>query len=331
MYFYVSAVWDRVGPTMGAIQAAARGSSRLPLRAQYSEMESMLSTMPTSQVFNYLESNREEYRLSNDLTKIVLTFPSFTEQSWARARGRCMKIDHCVVEYRQQVPINAGGHVIVEVHDTRMALDESLQATFTFPIRCNIDLHYFSSSFFSIKDDNPWALYYKVEGSNVNIGTHFAKFKAKLKMSTAKHSVDVIFKPPTVKIHSKEFNSQHVDFSHVGYAKVERKLIRSTSARRLTQGTRIPELRPGDSWATRSMVGTTIDNDTTIDDTNYPYSGLHRLQPSMLDPGQSASLIGANRAHSNISLSRNELEELVAGVVQTCINQNNSANVTKAL
>ncbi|KAL4354935.1 hypothetical protein GQ457_06G010890 [Hibiscus cannabinus] len=197
-------------------------------------MESILSTTPSSQVFNYIESNREEYRLSNDLTKIVLTFPSFTEQSWARARGRYMKIDHCVVE-------------------------------------CNIDLHYFSSSFFSIKDENPWALYYKVEGSNVNIGTHFAKFKAKLKMSTAKHSVDVIFKPPIVKIHPKEFNSQHVDFSHVG------------------------------------------------------------LQTSMLDPGHSASVIGANRAHSNLSLSRNELEELVARVVQTCINQNNSANVTKPL
>ncbi|KAL4278743.1 hypothetical protein GQ457_03G013160 [Hibiscus cannabinus] len=270
-------------------------------------MESTLSTNPTGHVFNYIESSREEYRLSNDLTRIVLTFPSFAEQSWARARGRCMKIDHCVVEYRQQVPINAGGKVIVEISIISPHL------------------------FFSIKDENPWALYYKVEGSNVNIGTHFAKFKAKLKMSTAKHSVDVIFKPPTVKIHSKDFNSQHVDFSHVGYAKVERKLIRSTSARRLTMGNRVPELRPGDSWATRSAIGTAIDNDSTIEDTNYPYSGLHRLQPSMLDPGHSASVIGANRAHSNLSLSRNELEELVAGVVQTCINQNNSANVTKPL
>ncbi|KAK8985653.1 hypothetical protein V6N11_068901 [Hibiscus sabdariffa] len=238
-------------------------------------MDSRLSNAQGS-MFNYIESNREEYKLSNDLNEIVLTFPLITEQAWARARGRCMKIDHCVIEYRQQVPMNVAGTVIVEVHDTSLNTDESLQATFTFPIRCNIDLHYFSSSFCSVKDPNPWGLYYRVEESNVINETHFAKFKARLKMSTVKHSVDVVFKRQTVKI-------------------------------RLEQRPRLPELRPGETWATRSTIGTDVDNESTINDKNYPYSTLHGLQPSMLDPGQSASVVGAERTQSNITISRNEL------------------------
>ncbi|KAK8548771.1 hypothetical protein V6N13_054450 [Hibiscus sabdariffa] len=293
-------------------------------------MDSRLSNAPGS-MFNYIESNWEEYKLSNDLTEIVLTFPSITEQAWARARGRCMKIDHCVIEYRQQVPMNAAGTVIVEVHDTRLNADESLQATFTFPIRCNIDLHYFSSSFFSVKDPNPWGLYYRVEESNIINRTHFAKFKARLKMSTVKHSVDVVFKPQTVKIWSKEFTMEHVDFWHVGYAKVEWKLIRSTSALRLEQRPRLPELGPGETWAIRSTIGTAMDNESTVNDRNYPYSSLHRLQPSMLDPGESASVVGAERAQSNITISRNELQELVSNAVQSCINQNGATSTPKPL
>ncbi|QUS52922.1 movement protein [Muntingia yellow spot virus] len=193
-------------------------------------MGSQLDFPPAA--FNYVESQRDEYQLSHDLTEIVLQFPSTASQLTARLSRSCMKIDHCVIEYRQQVPINASGAVIVEIHDKRMTDNESLQASWTFPIRCNIDLHYFSSSFFSLKDPIPWKLYYRVSDTNVHQRTHFAKFKGKLKLSTAKHSVDIPFRPPTVKILSKQFSEKDIDFSHVGYGKYERKLIRSASSSR---------------------------------------------------------------------------------------------------
>ncbi|KAK8622713.1 hypothetical protein V6N13_117617 [Hibiscus sabdariffa] len=124
---------------------------------------------------------------------------------------------------------------------------------------------------------------------------------------------------------------EHVDFWHVGYAKVERKLIQSTSALRLEQRPRLPELRPRETWATRSTIGTDVDNESTINDRNYPYSTLHGLQPSMLDPVQSASVVGAERTQSNITISRNELQELVSNAVQSCINQNGATSTPKPL
>ncbi|OMO55814.1 Geminivirus BL1 movement protein [Corchorus olitorius] len=290
-------------------------------------MESQLSNAP-GHFLNYIESHRDEYRLTNDLTEIVLQFPSVTEQWGAQVRRRCMKIDHCVVEYRQQVPINATGSVILEIHDKRMTDDESLQASYSFPIRCNIDLHYFSASFFSLKDPIPWKLFYRVCDTNVHNGTHFAKFKGKCKMSTAKHSVDVAFRAPTVKILSKQFTSKDVDFSHVDYGKVERKLVATSSSSRLGLPAPI-ELRPGESWAARSTIGTEIDTETELNHRTHPYRELNRLSTSMLDPGDSASMIGAARAESNITLSRAQLQDLVSSTVDMCINRNCNANQAK--
>ncbi|AEX10557.1 movement protein [Tomato dwarf leaf virus] len=252
-------------------------------------MDSQLVNPPNA--FNYIESRRDEYQLSHDHTEIILQFPSTASQLSARLNRSCMKIDHCVIEYRQQVPINATGSVIVEIHDKRMTDNESLQASWTFPIRCNIDLHYFSSSFFSLKDPIPWKLYYRVCDSNVHQMTHFAKFKGKLKLSTAKHSVDIPFRAPTVKIMSKQFTVNDIDFSHVGYGKWERKLIRSASTSRFGLPGPI-ELRPGDSWASRSTVGTAqLDADSDIGEASHPYKELNRLGTDMLDPGESASII----------------------------------------
>ncbi|AEI91364.1 movement protein [Cleome leaf crumple virus] len=283
-------------------------------------MESKLVAPPNA--FNYIESHRDEYRLSHDLTEIVLQFPSAASQISARLTRSCMKIDHCVIEYRQQVPINASGAVIVEIHDKRMTDNESLQASWTFPIRCNIDLHYFSSSFFSLKDPIPWKLYYRVSDSNVHQQTHFAKFKGKLKLSTAKHSVDIPFRAPTVKILSKQFTDKDIDFCHVGYGKWERRMTRSASSSNF--GLRGPiELRPGESWAVRSAIDSAhSDADSEMRDALHPYRHLDRLGTPILDPGESVSVLGAQRTQSNITLSLAQLNDIVKTTVQECINTN---------
>nr|AKZ17009.1 movement protein [Tomato chlorotic mottle Guyane virus] len=292
-------------------------------------MESQLVRPPTA--FNYIESQRDEYQLSHDLTEIVLQFPSTASQLSARLSRSCMKIDHCVIEYRQQVPINATGAVIVEIHDQRMTENESLQASWTFPIRCNIDLHYFYSSFFSLKDPIPWKLYYRVSDTNVHQRTHFAKFKGKLKLSTAKHSVDIPFRAPTVKILSKQFTDKDVDFSHVGYGKWERKLIRSASSSRYGLHSPITII-PGETWATRSTVGTNHhDADSDVGSSIHPYRELHRLGPSTLDPGDSASMVGAKRTESTITMSMAQLSELVKATAQECINNNCNPSQPKSL
>ncbi|ADC32515.1 nuclear shuttle protein [Merremia mosaic Puerto Rico virus] len=292
-------------------------------------MDSQLANPPNA--FNYIESNRDEYQLSHDLTEIVLQFPSTASQLTARLSRSCMKIDHCVIEYRQQVPINATGTVIVEIHDKRMIDNESLQASWTFPIRCNIDLHYFSSSFFSLKDPIPWKLYYRVSDTNVHHRTHFAKFKGKWKLSTAKHSVDIPFRAPTVKILSKQFSHKDVDFTHVDYGRWERKTLRSTSISRVGLPGPI-ELRPGESWASKSTIGLAhTDTDSELDNALHPYKELNRLGASVLDPGDSASQAGLQRAQSNITMSMAQLNELVRTTVHECINTNCNSNPPKSL
>ncbi|QIR81994.1 MP [Bean bushy stunt virus] len=291
-------------------------------------MESKLVIPPSA--FNYIESHRDEYQLSHDLTEIVLQFPSTASQLSARLSRSCMKIDHCVIEYRQQVPINASGAVIVEIHDQRMIDSESLQASWTFPIRCNIDLHYFSSSFFSLKDPIPWKLYYRVCDSNVHQMTHFAKFKGKLKLSTAKHSVDIPFRAPTVKILSKQFSDKDIDFNHVGYGKWERRMVRSASSRFGLPGP--IEIKPGESWASRSTIGISqSDADSEMGDALHPYRELNRLGSTVLDPGESASVVGLQRTQSNITMSMAQLNELVRTTVHECINSNCNTHKPKTL
>lgn len=293
------------------------------------DMSSTLAAAPNA--FNYIESRRDEYRLSHDLTEIVLQFPSTTSQITAKLSRSCMKIDHCVIEYRQQVPINASGTVIVEIHDKRMTDDESLQASWTFPIRCNIDLHYFSASFFSLKDPIPWKLYYKVSDANVHQMTHFAKFKGKLKLSSAKHSVDIPFRAPTVKLLSKQFCEKDVDFWHVGYGKWERRLVKSASLSR--SGLKGPiEICPGENWATKSTIITNKSNaDLSISDDLLPYRELNKLGTSVLDPGDSVSMVGIQRSQSNITMSMSQLNELVKSTVHECINSSCIPPIPKSL
>ncbi|CAA75140.1 BC1 [Tomato mosaic Havana virus-[Quivican]] len=283
-------------------------------------MNSQLANPPSA--FNYIESHRDEYQLSHDPTEIVLQFPSTESQISARFSRSCMKIDHCVIEYRQQVLITTGGTVIVEIHDKRMTDNESLQASWTFPIRCNIDLHYFSASFFSLKDPIPWKLYYRVSDSNVHQRTHFAKFKGKLKLSTAKHSVDILpgtnSEDPIQTVHGQRCGT----FQHVDYGKWERKPIRCQSMSRV--GYRRPNRNqnPGESWA---FPGVTIgiaqsEADSEVENEIHPYRQLNRLGTNFLDPGDSASMVGARRTESNITMSMGQLNELVRTTVQECIN-----------
>ncbi|AAL05284.1 movement protein [Macroptilium yellow mosaic Florida virus] len=292
-------------------------------------MESQLANPPNA--FNYIESHRDEYQLSHDLTELILQFPSTVSQLASRLSRSCMKIDHASIRYRQQVPINATGSVLVEIHDKRMTDNESLQASWTFPIRCNIDLHYFSSSFFSLKDPIPWKLYYRVSDTNVHQRTHFAKFKGKLKLSTAKHSVDIPFRAPTVKILSKQFSNRDVDFSHVDYGKWERKLIRSASTSRY--GLRSPlELQPGESWATRSSIGLAqTDADSEAENALHPYKKLSGWEQAYWTPEIRLQLLGAQRAQSNITMSMAQLNELVRTTVQECVNSNCNHSQPKSL
>nr|CZF95146.1 movement porotein [Tomato leaf curl New Delhi virus] len=71
-------------------------------------------------VGGYIQSERVEYALTNDATEVTLSFPSMFEQKISQLRNKCMKIDHVVLEYRNQVPINAVGHVVIEIHDMRL-------------------------------------------------------------------------------------------------------------------------------------------------------------------------------------------------------------------
>nr|CAG29038.1 BC1 [East African cassava mosaic virus] len=286
---------------------------------------------------NYINSKRTEYALTNDAAPINLQFPSSFEQATMRLKGRCMKIDHIIIEYRNQVPFNATGSVIVEIRDNRVSLEDAAQAAFTFPIACNVDLHYFSSTYFSISDPSPWKIMYRVEDSNVVEGVKFASIKAKLRLSSAKHSTDIRFKPPTINILSKGYTKDCIDFWSVEKGETRRRLLNPTphahSPRPIAH--RPITILPGETWATKSQIGlpsssgptrlehfrsqsmrmdpSTIPTDLDNDSTDYPYQRLHRLHTPELDPGDSVS-----QAQSD-SVSRKDLETLLESTINKCL------------
>nr|UUA79841.1 movement protein [Dolichos yellow mosaic virus]UUA79849.1 movement protein [Dolichos yellow mosaic virus] len=285
----------------------------------------------------YIESKRCEYRLTNNETPITLQFPSSFEQTKVRMMGKCMKVDHIVIEYRNQVPFNAKGSVIVTIRDNRLSDDEASQAAFTFPIGCNVDLHYFSSSFFSLKDETPWELIYRVEDSNVVDGTTFAQIKAKLKLSSAKHSTDITFKPPTINILSKNYTKDCVDFWSVDKPKAVRRLLQPAAV----NGPRAHQIKlmPGETWATRSTIGRSssmrYDLDSTsgpkyelglntYSDAEFPLKHLHKLPENSLDPGDSISQT------NSMNLSKADIENIVESTVNKCLIKQRT-DVCKAL
>nr|AVU88413.1 movement protein [Ramie yellow mosaic virus] len=275
----------------------------------------------------YINSERLEYALTNDATEVVLAFPSMFEQKLSMLRNRCMKIDHVVLEYRNQVPINATGHVVVEIHDRRLTDGDTKQAEFTIPIKCNCNLHYYSSSYFSIKDTNPWRVEYRVEDTNVVNGVHFCRIMGKLKLSTAKHSTSVEFKPPKIELLSKEFNLNDIDFWAVGAKAQPRKLIQGASL--LSQRSasfRAPNLLigPNESWASRSEVGQTSRSEIgQASHTSRPYQGLNVLNEGAIDPGPSASQVG--------SITKDDISDIIAKTVEMCIKSNVTAAPSKPI
>nr|AIP87734.1 movement protein [East African cassava mosaic Cameroon virus] len=286
---------------------------------------------------NYIHSKRTEYALTNDAALINLQFPSSFEQATMRLKGRCMKIDHIIIEYRNQVPFNATGSVIVEIRDNRLSLEDAAQAAFTFPIACNVDLHYFSSTYFSISEPSPWRIMYRVEDSNVVEGVKFASIKAKLRLSSAKHSTDIRFKPPTINILSKGYTKDCIDFWSVEKGETRRRLLNPTptahSQRLITN--RPINILPGETWATKSQIGlpcssgqrdiaflrsqsmridpTTRPLDTDNDSSEFPYQGLHRLSTPVLDPGDSVSQTQSD------TVSRKDLESIIETTIHRCL------------
>nr|QSX72061.1 BC1 protein [Squash leaf curl China virus]URY16875.1 BC1 [Squash leaf curl China virus]USN24661.1 BC1 [Squash leaf curl China virus]USN24670.1 BC1 [Squash leaf curl China virus]CAJ97389.1 BC1 protein [Squash leaf curl China virus] len=270
-------------------------------------------------VGGYIESDRVEYALTNDAAEVTLTFPSMFEQKISQLRNRCMKIDHVLLEYRSQVPINAVGHVVIEIHDMRLTEGDTKQAEFTIPIKCNCNLHYYSSSYFSVKDKNPWRVEYKVENTNVVNGVHFCKMLGKLKLSSAKHSTDVEFRAPRIEIQSKEFTVNDIDFWSVGSKPQTRRLVDGSRLMgHSSRSLRVPHLAigPNESWASRSEVG-------LVSVTSRPYKNLSGLDESAIDPGPSASQVG--------SITRDEITEIITKTVEQCMKSNVNAPLTKGV
>ncbi|ACB44965.1 movement protein [Tomato leaf curl Palampur virus-[Jiroft:melon]] len=270
-------------------------------------------------VGGYVQSERIEYALTNDAAEVKLMFPSMFEQKISQLRNRCMKIDHVVLEYRNQVPINAVGHVVIEIHDMRLTEGDTKQAEFTIPIKCNCNLHYYSSSYFSLKDVNPWRVEYRVENTNVVNGVHFCKMLGKLKLSSAKHSTDVEFRPPKIEIQSKEFTLNDIDLWSVGSKKLTRRLVDgSRLIGHSSRSLRVPYLRigPNESWASRSEIGHSSVS-------GRPYRNLSGLDDSAIDPGPSAS--------QTESMTRDEIADIITKTVEQCIKSNVNAPLSKGV
>nr|QDQ68926.1 movement protein [Pepper yellow vein Mali virus] len=285
----------------------------------------------------YIESQRNEYQLTNDATPIKLQFPSSVQRATSGLMGRCMKIDHIIIEYRNQVPFNATGSVIVEIRDHRISSDEAAQAAFTFPILCNVGPSLTSHPLFSLSRILHLGRFvYKVEDSNVVEGTRFASIKAKLRLSSAKHSTDIRFKPPTINILSKGFTKDCVDFWSVERGLTSRRLLNPnpSSARIHGLGPAI-QLLPGETWATRSTIGDSdgrynqpvrsssfrlprstpslVEEQSSSTARQYPYRRLEKLDATAIDPGDSISQGGTD------SISRRELTSIIESTINKCL------------
>lgn len=78
------------------------------------------------------------------------------------------------------------GLAIVEIHDECIEERYTLQPKFHFLIDCQIDLHYYFSSYYSINHPIHWRAYFHVEESNIKVGSYLTKFTGLLKLSTSR-------------------------------------------------------------------------------------------------------------------------------------------------
>ena len=273
-----------------------------------------------SSALAYATSDRTEFQLSSEKTEVTLLFPSTIEQKLSKLLGKCLRIDHVVLEYRNQVPVNATGHVVIEMHDTRLYEGDSKQAEFTIPIGCNCNIHYYSSSYFSPRDPNPWKVMYRVDDTNVVDGVHFCRMQGKLKMSSAKQSSEIQFKSPKIEILSKAYNMTNIDFWSVPHSQVSRKPVQGlTNLRSQSSRYTTPAIQPGQSWASASTIG--IDEQEDL-----PYGNLHRLQDKTLDPGPSASEVVCNTTNVN-----DDVINIIKKTVELCMEGSNVTSNVKPI
>ncbi|XP_039118464.1 uncharacterized protein LOC120254413 [Dioscorea cayenensis subsp. rotundata] len=252
---------------------------------------------------------RSEYRLTTDLTPINLVFPSFSELAWAKVQGHSLQVDHCRIEYNPQVPFNATGLVVVEIHDERVDIGHTLQAEYCFPIACQIDLNYYSSSYFSVHDPIPLKAFYYVLDSNVKVGSHFTKFKGLLKLAAAKKSNNILYRGPSVKIHSPSFTMDDIDFKHVAKAPVSRAICRSTST--LPTFDRFL-LLPGESYLDK--VSTMV--------MEHGLSGNGPTVTEVIDVGLSISEVGCSSSsagRASISMGPDDLGVIIGKSISEAI------------
>lgn len=166
----------------------------------------------------YHKSRRNEYRLSNSTQNIKMSFPSLKDLTLSRLTRKCMKIDHCQIEYRPLTPHNAQGLVDIEIHDMRLNVDQSRQAWYRLPIHGHYQLNFFSDSYFSMNDAIPWKATIRTSRTNMNTDTPFCTIKARLKLSSEKHSEFITWRSPSVKIIAGHVSHDQIDFGHVDRA-----------------------------------------------------------------------------------------------------------------
>lgn len=133
--------------------------------------------------------------------------------------------------------------------------------------------------------------------SNVRVGSHFTKFKGLLKLAAARRSNNIIYRGPSVKIHSPSFSMDNVDFKHVAKAPVSRAVCRSTSN---LQPYDHFLLLPGESY--REKASTIVMGDGL--------SGNGPTVTKVIDVGPSISEVGcssSSASRASISMGPEEL------------------------
>ncbi|QIE08114.1 movement protein [Camellia oleifera geminivirus] len=164
------------------------------------------------------------------MSNISITNPKIGDALWQKMTFKSMKIDKCKISYRPQCPFNSAGRVEVEIRDTRLRADDQLQARFTFPVTCPVDITYFGNAYAAAdKNGCPWTASYRLLQTNINDGVKYCKIKATLAFQTSSFPDEITYRPPLITVLSKVFDNTHVDIWHVDRKISKARLTRSNS------------------------------------------------------------------------------------------------------
>jgi hypothetical protein len=159
---------------------------------------------------------------------VPIRFPSLIMTITQKLSRYSAKIDRCVIEYMPQIPINSTGTVRIVVLDNRLYGEDQIQAEYAIPVTCKCEIIYHGNSFTSMNETHcPWTVRYKLQDSNINPSTFFAKIVAHLKLTTEKRPEDVPYKPSGVNILTPRFGIEDIDVWDVGPKKIEPVMCRS--------------------------------------------------------------------------------------------------------